>query len=389
MMDVTHQDFSAFLRSVRSDAVDAGLDAIAVGRALDGLQPRLAAIASDQAQPEHAITAGNYFQRLVSDKRIAAGRVQWADRPAALARLEAAYGVDGAILLSIWGVESNFGAAMGDAPVIQSLATLAAQDTRRQAFWRRQLLAALKIVGTGTVGPRILTGSWAGAMGHTQFMPTTYLEHAVDFDGDGVRDIWNSVEDALASTANYLRHSGWRPGLAWGAAVAIGPLVDFAAMDPFVPRAWQNWLDAGVVSIENQRPLDADNRCRLILPAGLPGPAFVVTPNFDAILAYNRSRNYALSVGCLADHIGLAAPPCIVWPHEEPLSHDERVELQQRLADAGLDTNGIDGILGTATLRAVRTFQLRNGLRADGHPGAELLRFMRTNSRDTGASERC
>jgi membrane-bound lytic murein transglycosylase B len=377
-------DFAAFIDALRQQALAAGISPGSIDAGLAGITLVPEPLRQDAAQPEHALAAGEYVGRLVTVARIERGRRILGEHAGILDAITAAYGVPAEIVLAIWGIESNYGDAMGDAGVIQSLATLAFKASRRRAFWCEQLIAALRIIDTEPVQPRQLVGSWAGAMGHTQFMPTTYLDHAVDFDGDGVRDIWRGWVDALASAANYLRHSGWQSDLAWGYQVELAPGFDFAIADPTIARAWGEWRDAGV-RLGQHAPtgLPAACPCRLVLVAGWRGPAFVVTCNFDAILAYNQSNAYALSVGVLADEVAQRAARPESWPLERALLRDERIELQRRLNAAGFDTNGIDGILGRGSVLAVRAYQLRHGLRADGHGNRALLAFMRENGDTT------
>lgn len=328
-------------------------------------------------QPENVIAPWDYLSTMASDQRIETGQTKLREMDPALREIERQYGVDRHILVAIWGIESNFGAGGGDRPVIRSLATLTVGDARRAAFWRNELLAALVILDRGDIGLAEMKGSWAGAMGHTQFMPTSYLNSAVDFDGDGRRDIWHSATDALASSANYLRNAGWASGEPWGREVVLPKTFDYALTAPEVIKTAREWRDLGVTPA-NGATVPDDVRASVIVPAGARGPAFLVTTNFSAILKYNNATPYALAVGHLADRIAGGAPVAGQWPKDEPLlTRSEREELQERLASLGLDPGGVDGIVGVATRAAIRTYQRQRGLPEDGYPGAALLAGLR------------
>jgi membrane-bound lytic murein transglycosylase B len=247
-------------------------------------------------------------------------------------------------------------------------------------FWRSQLLAVLQILQHGDITPERLIGSWAGAMGQTQFMPTTYNEHAVDFDGDGRRDLWRSTADALASAAHYLQASGWQKGQPWGYEVRLPQAFDYSLADPEVRRSLAEWTALGVESSNPPaRDLAPETMATLLLPAGHRGPAFLLLSNFRSILKYNNSTSYALAIGLLADGLNGGAGVRAAWPREErQLGRSERIELQELLAQNGLEPGPADGIIGANTRKAVRTFQLQLGWPADGHPTQELLVRLRT-----------
>lgn len=335
-------------------------------------------------QPEYAKPVGAYITDLVTAERVAAGRQLAVTHAPLLRAIEAAYGVDGHILLAIWGVESAYGTRRGDRHVIRSLATLAMVDDRRGAFWRKELLAALRILQQGATTPERLVGSWAGAMGHTQFMPSTYAAFAVDFNKDGRRDIWDDVGDALASTAGYLQRSGWRAGRPWGFEVTLPVRFDYGWSAPGRVRAVADWLAEGI-TLPRARggALSLSEPMRLLLPAGARGPAFLVTANFRALLRYNNSVSYALAVAHLADRIEGGAPFATSWPvSDTPLSLSEREELQELLARRGHAVGSPDGIIGDQTRAAIRATQRTLNLMEDGHPSSELLlRLRQTNNR--------
>ena len=276
-------------------------------------------------QPEHTKAAGAYVTGLVGQARIDTGRQLAATHAELLEAIEAAYGVDRHILVAIWGVESAYGTEMGSRNVIRSLATLAMADARRAPFWTKELIAALRMLQDGAVQPEKFVGSWAGAVGHTQFIPSTYNARAVDFDKDGRRDIWETVADALASSANYLRASGWVAGRSWGFEVTLPPDFDFAWSAPGRSKTLAEWQAAGVKALAARSDSAPGLSLQLILPAGARGPAFLVSGNFRALLKYNQSASYALAVGHLADRIAGGAALAAAWPvDDKPLNRAER-----------------------------------------------------------------
>jgi membrane-bound lytic murein transglycosylase B len=367
----------AFLDKLWPAAQARGISRALFERATADFSPDPEVLAMAMLQPEHAKPAGAYVTGLVRQARVETGRQLAATHAELLEAIEAAYGVDRHILLAIWGVESAYGTEMGSRDVIRSLATLALADTRRAPFWIKELIAALRMLQDGGVPPGKLVGSWAGAMGHTQFIPSTYTARAVDFDRDGRRDIWGTVADALASTANYLRTSGWVAGTQWGYEVALPPSFDFAWSAPGRVRAYAEWRAAGVTAAAHSDPAPG-LLLQLILPAGARGPAFLVSGNFGTLLKYNQSTSYALAVGHLADRIAGGPALTAAWPMDDaPLNRTEREELQGLLVSLGLDTGGLDGIIGDRTRAAIRATQRTLSLAEDGHPSADLLRRLR------------
>jgi peptidoglycan lytic transglycosylase B len=332
------------------------------------------------SQPEHYKPPGAYLADLVTQERVEIGRALAAEHSAMLAAIESTYGVDRHILLAIWGAESGYGTAMGSRSVVRSLATLAITDTRRAPFWRNELIAALRILQDGQTAPETFVGSWAGATGHTQFIPSAYAAHAVDFDKDGRRDIWGTVADALASTANYLRTAGWSAGAPWGFEVILPTEFDYAWSAPGRSQTLSQWLAAGVRIPAGPANLHLGLPLQLVLPAGARGPAFLVTKNFRAILRYNNATAYGLAVGHLADRIAGGAPLAASWPvGDKPLGRGEREELQRLLAARGHDTGGFDGIMGDQTRAAIRSTQRTLNLTQDGYPSFELLQRLRAD----------
>jgi len=348
-------------------------------RELRGVTPNARVITSDLGQPEFSRPVGAYIQSAVSPERIANGREARARVPQ-LAAIEARYGVPAEILLAVWGMETAYGRIKGDQDVIRSLATLAAQG-RRRGWAESQLIAAARIIGEGHATREQLRGSWAGAMGHTQFIPETYLSRAADGDGDGDRDIWNSEADALASAANLLRQAGWRPGGSWAVEVILPPGFDYSVTETVALKP-ADWAARGVRPADGRTwsGVDAESEARLILPAGAQGPAFLTFPNHMAIRAYNNSTSYALAVGLLADALRGAPPLRTAWPQEAPLSLADRRAAQAALTQLGFDPGGIDGVIGTGTRAAVRAWQQARGRPADGHVNAATVAALRAEA---------
>ncbi|WP_407292793.1 lytic murein transglycosylase [Stutzerimonas zhaodongensis] len=369
-----HQSFEAWREAFRSEALEAGITATVFDRAFEGVAPDPSIVAADRSQPEFTRPVWQYLDGALSKQRVDRGQRLLNQHQATLEGIEARYGVDRNTLVAIWGLESSYGQIMGDKGVIRSLATLA-HEGRRPGFAKSQLLAALEILQQGDVSADQLRGSWAGAMGQTQFIPTTYNTHAVDFDGDGRRNIWSSAADALASAAHYLQASGWQAGQPWGFEVELKEGFDYAQADSSIRRSVAEWRRLGVSGI----PAGVDEAsASLLLPAGYRGPAFLVLDNFRSILRYNNSSSYALAIGLLSERFDGAGTVRASWPRgEQPLSRSERLELQERLANQGFDPGTADGIIGANTRNAIRGFQQQLGWPADGHPTQELLGRLR------------
>ncbi|MCF7201158.1 lytic murein transglycosylase [Pseudomonas oligotrophica] len=367
-------DFADWRDEFRREALAAGISARVFDAAFAGVEPDPSVVAADRSQPEFTRPVWQYLDGAVSPQRVQRGKRLLAEHADTLARIEAHYGVDREALVAVWGLESSFGQIQGDKSVIRSLATLA-HEGRRPGFARSQLLAALQILQNGDVRPEQLRGSWAGAMGQTQFIPTTYNTHAVDFDGDGRRDIWNSTADALASAAHYLQASGWRQDRPWGAEVQLPEGFDYALADAEIRKPLAEWRRLGLTGMPGG---DEQAQASLLLPAGHRGPAFLVLDNFRSILRYNNSSAYALAISLLAERFGDRGEVVGSWPRDEqPLSRSERLELQERLGRQGYDPGAADGIIGANTRRAIRGFQQALGWPADGHPTQELLGRLR------------
>lgn len=374
------RSFAAWLADFRREALKAGIQPRVLDAALDDLRPDPSVISADRSQPEFSRPIWDYLDGALSLRRVAQAEYLLVKHATLLHRIEQHYGVDRQALVAIWGLESNFGHSQGNKSVIRSLATLA-HEGRRPEFAHQQLIAALQILQQGDITPRRMLGSWAGAMGQTQFIPTTYQRYALDFDGDGRRDIWNSTADALASTAHYLQRSGWRLGQPWGFEVGLPVDFDYALADPQVSKPLREWQELGI-SIPDLPPQYGDQEAILLLPAGHLGPAFLTLANFRAILKYNNSNAYAMAIGLFADRLSGNGEVSARWPyHERPLSRAERIELQQHLNLLGYPLGEPDGIIGTNSRQAIRAFQLDHGLAADGFPSASLLKRLRRESR--------
>jgi membrane-bound lytic murein transglycosylase B len=331
----------------------------------------------DGRQAEFTKPIWEYLDGAASPDRIAGGRAERARLEPTLAAIERRYGVDRQAVLAIWGMETNYGGFRGDIPVVESLATLA-YEGRRQAWAEEQLLAALRILQAGDVTPARMRGSWAGAMGHTQFVPTSYLAFAVDFTGDGRRDVWGEdPTDALASAANYLARSGWRRGQPWGVEVRLPAGFNYGSADQSNVRPVADWRARGVTGRDGA-PLPDHGPAAIIAPAGASGPAFAVYQNFFVIKKYNNATSYAMGVGHLGDRIMGGAPIAGAWPrHERALSRTEKIELQTRLTASGYPAGKTDGVIGPDTIAAIRAYQTRAGLTPDGFATAQLLESLR------------
>ncbi|WP_132252378.1 lytic murein transglycosylase [Methylobacterium segetis] len=370
--------FTGCLRQIATFAASRGLDRGFVETQLAGVAPDPAILAAANRQAEFVRPIWDYIEATVTEARIATGREKLAEWAPTLAAIERAYGVDRHILVAIWGVESTYGAVLDDPsivkPVLRSLATLSCGEPKRAAYWRDELVAALQILAEGAVPAERMTGSWAGAMSHTQFMPKTFREHAVDFDGDGRRDIWSSIPDALASTANYLRHSGWQAGEGWGFEVTLPEGFDYRLADETTERTLSEWQERGLRPADGRPVADLQQRASLALPAGAGGPAFLLQPNFRVILRYNTALSYALTVAHLSDRLRGAGGFLRDWPRSKrPLTPDEIRDLQARLSAFGHDPGGVDGKIGPKTRAAIRSFQGSAGLTPDGFADPELL----------------
>ena len=371
------QSFSEWQANFRVQALNAGISPQVFDNAFADITPDMSVIKADRSQPEFSRPVWEYLDGALSPLRVRNGQRLLEQNAELLSRIEQRYGVDRQVLVSVWGMESNFGSFQGKKSVIRSLATLA-YEGRRPEFAQSQLISALKIIQQGDISAEKMLGSWAGAMGQTQFIPTTYETHAVDFDGDGRRDIWNSSADALASTAHYLQSSGWKQGQPWGFEVMLPAGFDYALADGAVKKTVAEWQQLGVL-VPDTSAGSEQLSATLLLPAGYRGPAFLVLDNFRAILRYNNSSSYALAVGLLSQRFNGGGNIMAAWPKDDrPLSRSERVELQTLLSERNYDAGNADGIIGANTRKAIRSAQQAMGWPADGYPSHKLLESLRS-----------
>lgn len=342
------------------------------------LTPELRIMDLLDSQPEFTKAVWDYLDLLVNERRIARGREMLAKYDAAFDAAEQAYGVDRYIIAAIWGVETDYGAIGGDRPVLRSTATLACVG-RRQKYFRDEFIAALDILHRGDVRPDRLVGSWAGAFGPTQFMPTAFKRYAVDFDRDGRRDVIDSMPDLIASTANNLVKTGWQSGETWGYEVVIPANLDFMLADRQRTMTIRDWERHGIVRPAGKPFPRADDRAFLLVPAGVQGPGFLMLHNFKVIMRYNPSESYALAIGHLADRLRGGGTFVQDWPrYERVLTRAERLELQQLLEHHGFDVGEPDGRLGAKTRDALRDFQMKIGRVPDGFASAGVLDRLRS-----------
>lgn len=378
-LSVPDSEFEAWKERFSHIAQTQGIKADTAAMALSGLSPDRKVLRLEAHQPEFTKPVWEYLETAVSDERIADGQALLREHAPLLQRIYQQYGVQPEYLLAVWGVESNFGRNTGKYNIIRSLATLAYAGTEdRRNFWQAQLLAALRILDKGDMSLASMQGSWAGALGHTQFIPTTFEEFAVDFDGDGKRNLVGSIADALASTANYLARSGWQRDKPWGREVRLPAGFDWSRADPDFWLPARVWVQQGMLAAADGKPLPAEDPAFVFLPAGYRGPALLAFNNFSVILKYNNAQNYALAVGTLGDRIRGADPLLAAWPHdEEPLSLAQKTELQELLTQAGYSTDGVDGKIGPNTRSALRRWQIDAGFPADGYVTLEHLKALR------------
>lgn len=373
--------FPSCLQSLQADANRAGVNTATYARLTANLTPDLSILEKLNYQPEFRQPIWDYMAALVDEQRIAEGKAMLAQHGALLQRVEQVYGVDPATVVAVWGVESNFGQNFGRYPIIQALGTLSCYG-RRQAFFRKEFFAALKIVQSGDIPLEEFHGSWAGAFGHTQFMPTTFERLAVDFDGDGRRDLMNNTADALGSTANYLKRNGWQTGQIWGFEVKLPAGFHTAGEGRRTKRSIQSWQQRGVRGVLGQALSDLapiSQQAGLLTPAGPQGPAFLVFKNFDVIYSYNAAESYALAIAHLSDRLRDGPAFFSAWPTDDlGLSREERMLLQNLLLARGHAIGEADGLIGTLTRDAIKAEEARFGMPITGRAGQKILRQLQT-----------
>ncbi len=369
----SQSEFAACRTDLQQQARSAGISERTVNQVLAEVQFVERVIELDRQQPEFTQTFADYFSRRVTPARVEKGRELLIEHGELLDRVQRRTGVPAHYLVAFWGLETNFGSFFGNMPAADSLATLAC-DKRRSQFFTSQLMAALQILDSGDIAVEQMVGSWAGALGHVQFMPLTFLKYAVDEDGDGRRDLWGSVPDAMASAGNFLQQLGWLPALRWGREVRLPDNFDFSLIGRENKRPLTQWVEIGVTNALGDSLPSLDLPAAVLLPAGHQGPAFLTYRNFDVIMGWNRSEHYALAVGRLADRI--AGSGRLIRPLPDDgvrLARADVVRLQGQLNALGFALGNPDGIIGPATRSALGRFQHSKGLIADGHLDQELI----------------
>jgi membrane-bound lytic murein transglycosylase B len=370
--------FEAFIQSLWPRIKAAGYSRDLFDRAFAGItEPDPAVLRLANTQPEFTTATSDYLAKAVTPIRIDTGKSMIVENGPLLAAIEKKYGVDRYTVLGIWGMESNFGKDQGSMSVMRSLATLI-YTGRKRDYAKTQIMSAFAILKRGARSPENFTGSWAAAMGHTQFIPSSYLSYAVDWTGDGKKDLWGSKEDALASTANYLAKAGWKLDRPWGWEVKLPQSFDRALIGRKHWRPVSEWMKLGIVPATAKSFNAPGASAFVVIPQGIDGPVFLVTQNFMAIMDYNQSHSYALAVGHLGDRIRGGAPIQAAWPDASvDLSVAQRIELQRRLNARGFATGGADGRIGAATYEAILLFQKKVGMPLDGIPSVKVLEQIR------------
>lgn len=376
-----NDNFQRCIANLRSQAISSGVNESTYDRYTQNLTPDYSVIDKLNYQPEFSTPIWDYLSGLVDEERVQAGRQKMAQYRDVLNRASQAYGVPVETIVAVWGVESNYGDISGKYPLLQALGTLSCEG-RRQSYFRGEFFATMRILQRGDLREDQLKGSWAGAFGHTQFMPSTYERLAVDFDGDGRRDLVSSVPDALASTANFLKQAGWQTGMPWGFEVKIPQGMSVSGESRRNKKPLSTWEQSGITRIDGsplvQGNLSTTTSAGLMMPAGATGPAFLVFKNFDAIYSYNAAESYGLAIAHLSDRLRGTGPFVTAWPTDDPgTSRAERREIQQFLLKRGYDIGAVDGLIGDKTRQAIRQEQTRLGLNPTGRAGQQILRAFR------------
>ncbi len=368
--------FDAWLQDLKSEARTRGISAQTLDRALSGVQPIPRVLELDRSQPEFTLTFWTYMEKAVNNTRIEKGKAMLKTHKVLLDKVYKQYGVPPRFLVAFWGLESNFGQYTGVFPVVAALVTLA-HDRRRASFFREQLLAVLGLIDQGDIAVDT-KASWAGAMGNHQFIPTTYRDFAVDYSGDGKRDLWQTLPDIFASAANYLSKAGWDTEHTWGREVVLPKGFSYELSGLKVQKKLSEWQKLGIRKTSGAKLPDVDIMASVILPAGYQGPAFLVYKNYRTIMVWNRSILYALAVGHLADRfVGLGPVKAKKPANDRPLSRLDISDIQRILTAKGFDAGGVDGVVGSQTRSAIKDFQKSARLPADGYPSIGLLERLR------------
>ena len=376
------ETFRQCISDLQNEALDAGVSESTVTQVLGNSKFISKVIQYDRKQPEFVQTFSNYFGKRVNNWRIDKGQQLYRKHKKLLQKLSAQYGVPAHYLVAFWGLETNFGRYKGKMPIIDSLTTLAC-DPRRSDFFSGELIQALLLMEREQIGIDTMLGSWAGAMGHTQFMPSAYMRYAVDGDQDGKADLWNSVPDALTSAANFLNNLGWERGYRWGREVSLPEGFNYQLAGKDQQYSLSYWAEQGLTQTNGKAIGKADIKASLLVPAGHEGPAFLVYDNFDVIMKWNRSEFYAIAVGHLADRISGQTKLSKTLPDLPVYSLDDVRKMQTRLNELGFDVGSADGIMGPATRKGIRDFQASIKMTADGFPNSQVFQALQ-NAINTG-----
>lgn len=383
-------EFQSCLSNLSGAAQAAGVSRETFSRYTAELEPDMSVIEKLDYQPEFSTPIWDYLSGLVDQERVDLGQQKLTQYQDELSRVQAQYGVDPATVVAVWGVESNFGAISGKYSLVQALGTLSCYG-RRQGYFRTELYSTLRILQAGHISEDKLKGSWAGAFGHTQFMPSTFERLAVDFDGDGRRDIVDSVPDALASTANFLKKGGWQTGVPWGFEVKLPDGFSTDGEGRRSKRSLASWENRGLTRIDGspliQGNLTTSSQAGLLSPAGESGPTFLVFKNFDVIYGYNAAESYALAIAHLSDRLRGGSPFVATWPTDDAgTSRAERREIQQYLLAKGYDIGEADGLIGDKSRQAIQQEQVKLGLSPNGRGGQKILQALRADAQKQQAS---
>jgi membrane-bound lytic murein transglycosylase B len=365
-------EFSSCVAELRAQASQRGITEETLKETLDSAKQRQRVVQLDRNQPEFLSTFEDYYTKRVNDWRITKGQEKYQEHKEFLRDLTKRYGVPGPYLMAFWGLETNFGNYKGKIPTIDALTTLACEP-RRKSFFTKELLTVLDIIQTNQLPVASLKGSWAGAMGHTQFMPSTYAQYAIDGDGDNKIDLFNSERDALASAANFLHQLGWQAGYRWGREVKLPEGFDYSLADRKQHHPLSFWREQGVTTVYDKALPDINLPAAVIIPSGYNGPVFLAYQNFNIIMRWNNSQSYAIAVGKLAEQINNAPGLVVPFPANAKIRIADAKKLQRKLQKLGYKINGIDGIIGSGTRAAIRAFQLDEGLVADGFAHPEVF----------------
>lgn len=373
-------DYAACIAGLRSQAIASGVNAATFDRYTRNLTPDYSVIDKLNYQPEFSTPIWDYMAGLVDEERVDMGKQVLQRHRANLNVISQQYGVPAEVVVAVWGVESNYGNISGKYPLLQALSTLSCEG-RRQSYFKGELFSTMRILQRGDLSEHQMKGSWAGAFGHTQFMPSTYERLAVDFDKDGRRDLVSSEPDALASTANFLKKGGWQTGMPWGFEVKLPAGVSISGESKKNKRALSHWTNLGLTRADGtalvQGNLSSNSQAGILAPAGAKGPVFLVFKNFDVIFGYNAADSYALAIAHLSDRLKGGSTLRTAWPTDDAgTSRAERRQIQQLLANKGYDIGEIDGLIGDKTRQAIRQEQIRLGFEPTGRAGQKILRAL-------------